>query len=311
VSILFKKIEASFPPQCTFRPRKDLWVYSYRFPEVFEPDEIGRSSQEIEFRAKAGQDEAENVSRLEIEFKLSRKNFQFLLKRMGSLCDELGGAVKHLTYYTYKNWLEGEKPFWLKDLAARSGFMVSGKTLEGEGLGPAGLAKDMEGEEGSYYSGILELSFSAIPESGALNYSRPASGKAARPKKVVMLVDDNEATLSLLQTILRTEFLEEELDFVPCNSGIKAFELAMNTKPDMILLDLMMPGKSGFEVLDDLKKNPQTRDIPVVILSVIYNEESVSKAEKLGVERYLVKPFVPYDISQVIRELLFGEKAAD
>jgi CheY-like chemotaxis protein len=310
VSILFERIVASFPPQSAFSFQEGCWVYSYRFPEVFEPDTVGQSRQEIEFRARGDPGDGENVSHLEIEFRISAENTLLLLERIGTLAGELGGAIKRLSYFAYKPWPEGEKPFWLRELAAKSEFMVAGKELDGESLESDDLARNIADSEGLYYSGTLEISFAASEREG-MPQSEAAPGTLLGGKKVVMLVDDNDATLGLLQTILRTEFLDEELDFIPCNSGMKAFELALEKHPDMIILDLMMPEKSGFEVLEDLKKTPQTKDIPVVILSVIYDEESVNKARKMGVERYLVKPFVPYDISKVIREMLFGATRAE
>jgi CheY-like chemotaxis protein len=161
--------------------------------------------------------------------------------------------------------------------------------------------------EGEFFSGIMEVVFSVAKADSIAEVSSPEVTGAKGDRKSVMLVDDNEATLNLLQVILRTEFREEELEFIPCSSGMQAFSQALENKPDLILLDLMMPEKGGFEVLEELKNNPDTLDIPVVILSVIYDEESVSKAERFGVDRYLVKPFVPFDITRVIREIVFEE----
>lgn len=310
MSILFKKIEALFPPQNAFQPQKDLWVYSYRLPEPFGPDTVSQSSQVIEFRARAESEEGENVSRLEIEFRLSAQNLCLLLEKTGSMARELGGELKGLSYYMYKPWPGREKPFWLKSLASISEYMVWEVEMDENESDIEGLAKNVAAE-GDFFSGILEVAFSVDEAVSIAESATPRGGEAAGSRKSVMLVDDNEATLNLLQIILRTDFLEEELSFIPCNSGVKAFDMALETKPDMIILDLMMPGKSGFEVLEELKKHPETEDIPVVILSVIYDEESISTAERLGVTRYLAKPFVPFDITQVIRELLFDKTAKD
>ncbi len=306
MSILFKKIEALFPPRGSFQPGDGLWTYSYRLPEAFDPDTISHGSQAIEFRAQAEKESGENVSGLEVEFRLSAKNFLFLLDEMDKIARDLGGNIKGLSCFVYKSWPDGEKPFWLRDLASRSEYMVWGVELNQDELDTDRISgKVARGVE--FFSGILEVAFTVAEPEIIAAVTAPQSKEATRDKKSVMLVDDNEATLNLLQVILRTEFVEEELDFIPCSSGMQAFERALENKPDLILLDLMMPEKGGFEVLEELKNNPETKDIPVVILSVIYDEESVSKAERFGVDRYLVKPFVPYDITRVIREIVFKE----
>ncbi|MDA2922836.1 response regulator, partial [Patescibacteria group bacterium AH-259-L07] len=76
---------------------------------------------------------------------------------------------------------------------------------------------------------------------------------------------------------------------VPAEDGKKALELAEKERPDMILLDVVMPKMSGFEVLEKLKYNPATQETPVVILSNLGQEEEVIKGRALGAVDYLVK----------------------
>jgi CheY-like chemotaxis protein len=311
MSILFDKIEALFPIENAFQPHKDLWVYSYILLEDFEPDAVGGSRQSIEFRARAEKMEEESISLLEIEFRLSTENYIPFLDRMEIVIQELGGEFGSLTYFMYKPWPAGEKPSWSKESPLQSEYMVwEGEMKEGE-LDIEEL-KANAGERGeTYYSGILRIGF-PIPE-GVIGEKAAATkkAKAKDEKKVVMLVDDNVATLNLLQVILRTEFGEEELDFIPCSSGVEAFELALENNPDLVLLDIMMPEKSGFEVLEELKGHADTENIPVVILSVIFDEKAMTRAKEMGADRYLVKPFVPYDITKVIREMVFKHPMED
>jgi DNA-binding response OmpR family regulator len=94
------------------------------------------------------------------------------------------------------------------------------------------------------------------------------------------------------------------MEIISCNFGPDVFALALKHKPDLILLDIMMPEKNGLEVLKELKADKRTKGIKVVMISVLTDEETVKRAEELGADRYLTKPFVPYDISEIVRELL-------
>jgi CheY-like chemotaxis protein len=306
MSILFQRIEASFPPQAAFHPLGGLWVYSYSFPETFEPDAVSNGSQGVEFRALAEREGGENVSRLEVEFRLSADNFRFLLQEMEEIRRELRGEVSGLSCFVYRHWPAVEKPFWIRDPASANPYMVWHLSLGRDDLDLDRLMREMP-LEGEFFSGVLEIAFPVVEEAGMAEAASSPGREDNKGVKSVLLVDDNDATLNLLQVILRTEFQASELDFIPCNSGAEAFNQALERRPNLILLDLMMPEKGGFEVLEELRKHPDTRDIPVVILSVIYDEESVSRANTLGVERYLVKPFVPYDVTRVIREIVFQE----
>jgi CheY-like chemotaxis protein len=311
MSILFDKIERLFPVEKAFQPHKDKWVYSYTLLEDFEPDVFGGSRQSIEFQARTEDKGRESISLLEIEFKLSTENYIPFLDRLEIIVQELGGELSSLSYFMYKPWPAAKKPFWLKNPSAGNEYMVWESELEKDELDMEDVKANI-GEKGeTFYSGILRIDF-PIPEGTEGEKAARAPETAGESKKkTVLLVDDNLATLHLLQVILRTEFDEEELDFIPCSSGVEAFELALKKQPDLVLLDIMMPQKSGFEVLEELKANADTEAIPVVILSVIFDEEAMSQAREMGAERYLVKPFVPYDITKVIREIVFKQPMQD
>lgn len=105
----------------------------------------------------------------------------------------------------------------------------------------------------------------------------------------ILIVDDEPFNL---------DTLEQELDdlgyhAIPASSGREALELISSQTPDMVLLDIMMPGMDGFEVLRRLKAEPDWRDVPVVIVSALSDMDSVVRGIQLGADDYLPKPFNP------------------
>src|SRR6266487_2428188 len=110
------------------------------------------------------------------------------------------------------------------------------------------------------------------------------TGKAL-PKKVVLVVEDDEAVSSLLVALLEDRGYEA----VPAFDGQTAIELARKLVPHLITLDLALPGSDGHEVLESLKSDPRTRDIPVVVISAFTQILPAGDRKKLA---YLLgKPF--------------------
>ena len=103
----------------------------------------------------------------------------------------------------------------------------------------------------------------------------------------VLIVDDNPVNLRLLIRIL-TDMGHQVR---PAKNGRLALDSAQSAPPDLIMLDIMMPEMDGFEVLRELKKDPNLRDIPVLIISALDDMPSVVKGIKLGADDYLPKPF--------------------
>ena len=82
------------------------------------------------------------------------------------------------------------------------------------------------------------------------------------PKKI-LIVDDEEDAISFISTILQ----DNNYEYISAENGIKGLELARNEKPDLILLDLIMPEKSGIMMFQELKKDQELRKIPVIVVS--------------------------------------------
>lgn len=105
-----------------------------------------------------------------------------------------------------------------------------------------------------------------------------------QPKKI-LLVEDDDALASVYQTRLQAEGFD--LRRVP--NGEDALAATLEYKPDLILLDVMMPKVSGFDVLDILRNTPETVNVKVIMLTALSQESDQERARNLGVDDYLVK----------------------
>ena len=104
----------------------------------------------------------------------------------------------------------------------------------------------------------------------------------------VLAVDDIPLNLLLVQKMLA----RYNFKLRTAANGQQALDAVAEEKPDLILLDLMMPGIDGFEVIRRLRENPQTADIRIVILSALNSNEDVVKGFNLGANDYIVKPII-------------------
>jgi len=104
-------------------------------------------------------------------------------------------------------------------------------------------------------------------------------------KKLVLLVEDDEFLLRTLKNKIESSgFL-----CMLAHDGNEAMEMALKHKPNVILLDLLMPNKNGFEFLGDLKKTKGINTTKVVVLSNLAQESDIKEVEKMGAEKYMVK----------------------
>jgi len=107
-------------------------------------------------------------------------------------------------------------------------------------------------------------------------------------KYTVLAVDDIQLNLLLLKKMLsKFNFTLET-----ASSGQQTLDMVAQKKPDLILLDLMMPGIDGFEVIQRLRANPETADIHIIILSALNSHEDIVKGFKLGANDFITKPII-------------------
>jgi CheY-like chemotaxis protein len=118
--------------------------------------------------------------------------------------------------------------------------------------------------------------------------------------KKILVIDDEPSLHEMLRVILELGGYQ----VVGNTPQITGSNHLKESKPDLIILDLMMPEVDGFEILKRLKDDQATRDIPVVICTVRDYPEDHATAEELGASRYITKPFEPSDFLDIIGEAL-------
>ncbi|MCF6285651.1 MAG: response regulator [Candidatus Hydrogenedentes bacterium] len=120
----------------------------------------------------------------------------------------------------------------------------------------------------------------------------------------ILVVDDEPDVVSLLERTLRADGFEVLTAF----DGIGALDVIMAEKPDLVLLDIMMPMMSGYEVCAQVKSNPQTKDIPIVCLSSAHTPDARAQSLKAGAVELIAKPFFPDELlAQIRRHLPAGD----
>ena len=111
----------------------------------------------------------------------------------------------------------------------------------------------------------------------------------------IILVEDDDFLIDVYKVKLEKEGFEVEV----IKDGAKAFERIKEVKPAVVLLDIVLPNLDGREILKILKNDPETKNIPIIVLSNLAQEEEIQKSMELGAAKYLVKAqFIPSEIIQ-------------
>lgn len=116
----------------------------------------------------------------------------------------------------------------------------------------------------------------------------------------ILIVDDDSEMALLMRDILTSNHYE----VLVASNGLDAVDKSNKERVDLILLDIRLPLLSGFFFCEAFRKKPETRDIPVVVVSSLAGEENVQKAYRMGAVDYLKKPFESKDLLKVVRKAL-------
>ena len=118
--------------------------------------------------------------------------------------------------------------------------------------------------------------------------------------RTVLIADDEHNIRNILDFSLHVE----GFNVVSAHSGEDAFALAVDHEPDLIILDVMMPGQGGIETCRQLKKDKRTERIPVVLLTARASREDRAAGKAAGADEYITKPFSPQKVIDTVQSLL-------
>ncbi|MEK7575701.1 MAG: response regulator [Patescibacteria group bacterium] len=119
--------------------------------------------------------------------------------------------------------------------------------------------------------------------------------------KTILIIEDD----AFFRMVISKEFELKGFNIIGAANSIEAFKFLDNTIPDLILLDILLPGMNGYDILEKIKADKKTSGIPVVMLSNLGQKDEIEKAKNLGAEDFMIKVnFVPEEIVQRVREIL-------
>lgn len=117
--------------------------------------------------------------------------------------------------------------------------------------------------------------------------------------KQILVVDDNSANLQMVRGILQRQY-----QVTPVNNGERALQFLERKTADLILLDIMMPGMDGLETLKRIKEKPECKEIPVIMLTGLGDEEMLNACMEQGAVGVIHKPFLPDKMFSMLEQYL-------
>ncbi len=119
-------------------------------------------------------------------------------------------------------------------------------------------------------------------------------------QKKILIVEDEESLLKLESILLTTKgYLVQG-----ATTGLAALEAVAVEPPDLILLDIMLPELDGFQVCEQIRKNPETSNIPIILLTARKTPEDIARGNAVGADHYITKPFKSAMVMETIERLL-------
>jgi CheY-like chemotaxis protein len=129
---------------------------------------------------------------------------------------------------------------------------------------------------------------------------KPSNGESFLPQSTVLIVDDNPQNVELL-----CAFLESlPVKIVTAADGLEALKRVEEHSPDLILLDVMMPFMSGFQVCQKLKSDPKTRDIQILMVTALNELGDIERATECGTDDFVSKPVNKFELLTRVKSLL-------
>jgi signal transduction histidine kinase len=215
-----------------------------------------------------------------------------------SVADTGIGISPELIGYVFERFTQVDSSYTRKQGGTGLGLSISKKLAE---LLGGDIVVASEFAKGSTFTVILPT---AIPPTAEV-YTQPVKASSAEPRKrrILLCIDDDPEVLRLLHDSLSAT----EFEFAGASSAEEGLAMARQIKPFAITLDVLMPHRDGWSVLQQLKSEPELRPIPVIMLSIIENR---ALGFSLGVSDYIVKPFDRKTLLESLRhlEVLHGKR---
>lgn len=118
----------------------------------------------------------------------------------------------------------------------------------------------------------------------------------------ILIADDEPNIVISLEYLMKREGYE----VIVARDGTQALEAILRERPSLVLLDVMMPGKTGFDVCQEVRATPGVKDTPILMLTAKGRDTDIAKGLAMGATAYLAKPFSTKEIAAKVRELLGG-----
>ena len=118
--------------------------------------------------------------------------------------------------------------------------------------------------------------------------------------KKVLIADDEKNILISLEFLMK----REGYDVVLAHDGQEAIDAILRERPDLVLLDVMMPHKTGFDVCQDVRADPGLKDMLILMLTAKGRDTDIAKGLAMGANDYVIKPFSTRELAQKVREML-------
>jgi two-component system alkaline phosphatase synthesis response regulator PhoP len=122
--------------------------------------------------------------------------------------------------------------------------------------------------------------------------------------KKILAVDDERHIVRLVQINL----MKEGYEVVTANNGREALEMIASEKPDLVVMDVMMPEMDGFEALEKMKADPATANIPIIMLTAKAQDADVFSGWQKGADLYLTKPFNPTELLTFVKRIFSSQE---
>ncbi len=120
-------------------------------------------------------------------------------------------------------------------------------------------------------------------------------------KKTILMIEDD----TFVRGLYKDRLEKEGFNFIESNNGIQGMNKIANEKPDLVILDLLLPLKTGFDILEEMNENKSILKIPVIILTTLKQNRDIEEARHLGAEDYFIKSESNFsDIIKKVKEVL-------